>query len=247
MSEVTDQIRSYWDVDSATYDDSPGHHPRTALELAAWSGAIRRLLPAPPARVLDAGAGTGFLSLLLAQQGYDVTALELAPQMLARLEVKAERAGVRVRTVEGDAAGPPKEDFAAVVERHLLWTLPDPARTLESWREAAPSGRLVLFESEWGAAAGLAGRARSSARELLRQAKGVRPDHHGEYDAGLRAHLPLGRGTTAEALVALVAASSWGAARLERLRDVEWASRRALPSVVERAIGVPPRFAVIAG
>jgi len=34
---------------------------------------------------------------------------------------------------------------------------------------------------------------------------------------------------------------------LERLRDVEWAAHRALPSVADRIMGVPPRFAITAG
>ena len=36
------------------------------------------------------------------------------------------------------------------MERHLLWTLPDPAAALGAWRRAAPDGRLVLVESLWG-------------------------------------------------------------------------------------------------
>jgi SAM-dependent methyltransferase len=247
MSEITEQIRSYWDVDSATYDDSGDHHPRTSTELAAWRAALRRVLPPPPARVLDAGAGTGFLSLLLAGEGYEVTALELSPGMIARLEEKAARAGVSVRTVEGDAARPPEDGFDAVVERHLVWTLPDPAGALEAWRAAAPSGRLALFESEWGEAAGLAGQLRTTALGVVRRVRGDAPHHHSEYDPGLRARLPLGTGTTTDALLGLVASSSWGAPRIERLRDVEWATRRALRTPVERLIGVAPRFAVLAG
>jgi hypothetical protein len=82
MSEISEQVRTYWDLDAATYDQSPGHSPRTALELAVWSAALRRLLPPPPARVLDVGAGTGFLAMLLARQGYRVSALDLSPGML---------------------------------------------------------------------------------------------------------------------------------------------------------------------
>lgn len=252
MSAIPDAVRSFWDADAATYDRSAGHHPRSAVELAAWSAVIRRLLPPPPARVLDVGAGTGFLSLLLAQQRYTVTALDLSPEMLARLAEKASSAGLAVEIVEGDASAPPERarsggDFDAVVERHLLWTLPEPAAALDAWRQAAPNGRIVLFESAWGAAGGRIGRARSAASELHRRLRGQAPDHHAEYDRGLRAQLPLAHGATPEELVALVESSTWGPARLERLRDVDWATRRALASPVDRAIGVPPRFAIVAG
>ncbi len=250
MSEASDfdrQVRDYWDVDAATYDHSTGHHPRTLTEQAAWAGALRRLLPPPPARVLDAGAGTGFLSLLMARAGYRVTALDLAPTMLAQLRTKAERSGLAVETVEGNAADPPRESFDAVVERHLIWTLPDPRAALEAWRESAPAGVLVLFESVWGSAASPEEQLRARARALLRRVRNVPADHHAEYNPDLLFDLPLGSGTSPELLLALVESTSWGSARIERLRDVEWATLAALGSVVDRLLGVTPRFALSAG
>lgn len=92
-----------------------------------------------PARVLDAGAGTGFLSLLLAGQGYQVTAMDLSPGMLEVLRAKAAGLGLEVQAVQADAVSPPDGPFDAVVERHLLWTLPDPGAALAAWRKAAPA------------------------------------------------------------------------------------------------------------
>ena len=136
-SGLESQVREYWDLDAATYDRSPGHDPQTAMELAAWAATLRRLLPAPPARVLDAGAGTGFLSLLLSREGYRVTALDLAPAMLSQLRAKAKDRGLSIETVEGNAAEPPGDGYEAVVERHLVWTLPDPRAALGAWRRRA--------------------------------------------------------------------------------------------------------------
>ena len=241
------QLREYWDLDAATYDRSPGHDPQTPVELAVWAATLRRLLPPPPARVLDVGAGTGFLSLLLARDGYRVTALDLAPGMLAQLRAKAQHRGVDIETVEGNAAEPPRDRYDAVVERHLVWTLPDPTEALEAWRRVAPTGTLVLFESTWGANAGPSDRLRAHARVLLRQLRNAPSEHHAEYGADLRSELPFGSGTSPELLVRLVESTSWGPARVERLGDVEWATREALVSVVDRLLGVTPRFAVIAG
>jgi len=246
-SDIERQVREYWDVDSATYDRSPGHNPQTRLEVAVWAATLRRLLPPPPAHVLDAGAGTGFLSLLLAREGYRVTALDLAPGMLAQLKAKAERQGLEIEIVEANAAKPPRDGFAAVVERHVVWTLPDPKAALEAWRAAAPTGTLVLLESIWGAAAGPEEQLRSAARDLLRRLRKVPSDHHKEYDTQLVSELPFGSGASPESLVRLVESTRWGHARVERLRDVDWASREAFASAVERLVGVPPRFAVIAG
>jgi len=246
-SDIEQQVREYWDLDAATYDRSPGHDPQTRVELAVWAATLRRLLPPPPARVLDAGAGTGFVILLLAREGYRVTALDLAPSMLAQLSAKAGRRGLSIEVVEGSAAEPPRDAYDAVVERHLVWTLPDPRAALEAWRRVAPAGTLVLLESIWGPNAGPLDQLRSRARILLRQLRNQPSDHHAEYGADLRSELPFGSGTTPELLVDLVESTDWGPARVERLRDVEWATREAMVSPVDRLLGVTPRFAVTAG
>ena len=131
--ELTDRVRAYWDADAATYDDTPDHGAASPAERAAWNAALARLLPTPPARVLDAGAGTGFLSLACGRLGHRVTALDLSPAMLARLRAAAERDDLTVEVVEGEATSPPPGPFQAVVERHLLWTLPDPAAALAAF------------------------------------------------------------------------------------------------------------------
>src|SRR5689334_13990014 len=84
-----EKYRSYWDTDAATYDKAAGHAPRDPVEIAAWTAAMAAALPARPARVLDVGAGTGFLSLLAARLGHEVVALDLSSEMLDRLAAKA--------------------------------------------------------------------------------------------------------------------------------------------------------------
>ena len=146
---ILDEIRTFWDDDAATYDDAPGHHPTSPAAQAAWTAALESLLPAPPARVLDGGAGTGFLSLIAARLGHRVTALDLSGQMLDKLRAAAAAEGLDVAVTVGPAhevAG----EFDVVMERHVLWTLPDPAAALRAWRAAAPDGALVAVESLWG-------------------------------------------------------------------------------------------------
>jgi SAM-dependent methyltransferase len=245
-AELRGELRAYWDRDSATYDHAASHRPRSAGVNAAWAAALRRLLPPPPVRVLDVGAGTGFVSLTLARLGYEVTALDSAPGMLDRLRDKAAEERLDVRTVEADAGHPPDGPFDVIVERHLIWTLPDPAGTLEAWRRAAPDGRLVLLESLWGDVADTPERLRVRAREFMRSLRGHSGDHHADYDPEWSASLPFGRGTRPEDVAALVTGGPWAPARLHRLRDVEWATAMTLPPW-ERLLGVSPRFAVVGG
>jgi len=242
---VSEEIQQFWDEDAAVYDDSPEHHPRRPHERAAWSATLRRLLPDPPARVLDAGAGTGFLSLLLAAQGYQVTAMDLSAGMLEKLRAKATRQGLDVEIVQADAASPPDGPFDAVVERHLLWTLPDPAAALAAWRQAVPTGRLVLVEGTWGETTGISA-VQAEARRLARRFRGHEPGHHGHYTDRVVSALPHANGITPAEMVSLVEASPWGRARLERLRDVEWATLEGR-SLLDQLLGTNPRWAVTAG
>jgi SAM-dependent methyltransferase len=242
---VSEEIQQFWDEDAAVYDDSPEHHPRRPHERAAWGATLRRLLPDPPARVLDAGAGTGFLSLLLAAQGYQVTAMDLSAGMLEKLRAKAARQGLDVEIVRADAASPPDGPFDAVVERHLLWTLPDPAAALAAWRRAVPTGRLVLVEGTWGKTTGIPA-VQAEARRLARRFRGAESGHHGHYTDRVVNALPHANGITPAEMVSLVEASPWGRARLERLRDVEWATLEGR-SLLDQLLGTNPRWAVTAG
>ena len=116
------RLQEWWDADAEVYDRTASHSASDPVEAAAWRAALLRYLPPPPARVLDVGAGTGTMSLLAAQLGFEVTALDLSPQMLERAREKAEAQGALVRTVVAPAHDPPPGPFDAVMERHLqLW------------------------------------------------------------------------------------------------------------------------------
>jgi len=183
--------------------------------------------------------------MLLAAQGYQVTAMDLSPGMLDVLREKAERLGLEIEATVADAVSPPDGPFDAVVERHLLWTLPDPGAALTAWRQVAPTGRLVLIEGTWGKNGGIAG-LQAEARGLVRRIRGAEPDHHGHYTDRVVSALPHVNGITPAEMVSLVQASPWGQARLERLRDVEWATLEGR-SLLDQLLGTTPRWAVTAG
>jgi SAM-dependent methyltransferase len=245
--ELAGKVRAWWDADAATYDDSSDHGWAAAPPAlrAAWNAALHRLLPGRGSRVLDVGAGTGFLALAAARLGHRVTALDLSGAMLERLRARAAGEGLEVEVVQAEAEEPPAGPFDAVIERHLLWTLPDPGAALAVWRGVAAEGRLVLFEGLWGGADPVE-QLRGQAREGLRRLRGEPDHHHDRYDPSVLEELPLAGGTHPDRVVELVEAAGWGPARLERLRDIEWAQLLQLPPSA-RLLGVAPRFAVVAG
>lgn len=241
-----DQVRGFWDADAATYDRDPGHYPVSPLERAAWRGTFERLLPVAPVRVLDVGAGTGFLSLIAAELGHRVTAVDLSPRMLGQLRAKADQARLKVEIVEAEATSVPPGPFDAVISRHLVWTLLEPAAALSAWRDVAPDGRLLLIDSFWGASGGSTERVRRWARQRLARIRRAAPAHHAHYAPELEAALPLTHGTDPETLLGLVAASGWPSPRIHQLMDVGWAERRGLPWP-ERSLAAAAPFALVAG
>ncbi|MEU5082847.1 MULTISPECIES: class I SAM-dependent methyltransferase [Streptomyces] len=140
-----------WDALAAGFDDEPDHGLRDPEVRAAWADRLRAWLPGDPADLLDLGCGTGSLSLLAAEQGHRVTAVDRSPAMVER--ARAKLAGHTAEILRGDAAAPPvgERRFDAVLVRHVLWALPDPAGALRHWTDLLrPTGRIVLVEGVWG-------------------------------------------------------------------------------------------------
>jgi SAM-dependent methyltransferase len=245
MTDVHDRLRGFWDLDAETYDRSPTHAASDPVEAAAWRAAMSRFLPPPGASVLDVGAGTGAMSLLAAEMGYRVTALDLSPGMLGHARRKAEGRGLRLEAVVGPATEPPPGPFDAVLERHVLWTTPDPEAALRAWREVAPGGRLVLFEGVFNRTGSMF-KLRGALSQALRRALGVPHDHHAHYEPDLLAALPLASAVSPVPLIAAVTAAGWRRIRLERLRDVEWARRIAIRPSVLGWLESLPHFALLA-
>jgi SAM-dependent methyltransferase len=70
-------------------------NPRLVAAVAGQSAAA-------PGRALELGCGTGTNSVYLAQQGWDVTAIDLVPKALGSARRKAQAAKVNPRFIKGD-------------------------------------------------------------------------------------------------------------------------------------------------
>jgi SAM-dependent methyltransferase len=111
---------------------------------------LRRNLPPPPARLLDAGGGTGTFAVPLAQAGYDMTLLDASDEWLDRASANAEQAGVAVRLVKGnveDATALVEPPFNGILCHTVLLYVADPAACLRALRSiAADRALLSLLE-----------------------------------------------------------------------------------------------------
>lgn len=245
MGDLHDAVRDWWDADAHTYDASAGHAMTDPVEAAAWAAALVALLPPPPARVLDVGAGTGSLALVAAELGHEVTGIDLSNGMLAKAREKARARGLGATFLHRPAEDPPEGPFDAVIERHVAWTLPDPAAAFAGWHaRTRPGGQLVLLEGSWGGEGPFVP-LRDAVTERLERLFGVPKDHHAAYPAEVVARLPLARSGSPKPFLDAVHDAGWSAIRLYRLRDVEWAiaSRQPWPL---GWFGHRPRYAIVA-
>lgn len=165
MSGQLPSVTEYWDAEADTFDEDADHGLRDSDVRDAWRQRLKEWLPAAPADILDLGCGTGSLSLLMTEAGHRVVGVDLSPRMVAAARTKC--AGRDAAFLVGDAAAPEvgEQRFAAVVVRHLVWTLPDPHAALRRWVELLrPGGRLVLVEGRWATAGAAAPYARGTGR-----------------------------------------------------------------------------------
>jgi SAM-dependent methyltransferase len=108
----------------------------------------------PGMRVLDLGCGAGdvtFVAADLVGPDGSVVGVDRSAEALAQARLRAEHRGLaQVQFVEGDLGDPaPGGPFDAIVERLVLWTVPDPAALLR--RQATvlrPGGLVVPIEED---------------------------------------------------------------------------------------------------
>src|SRR5437868_11060206 len=150
---VKQQVAAHWDRRAARFDEDFGDSIRTAAERAACDRIFDLVLAGRSGlEVLDAGCGTGFLSLELASRGHRVTGVDFAPAMLVEARRKAAEQGAAVRFEEADAEQLPFSpgSFDLVVSRHVLWALPHPEAAIDEWiRVLRPGGRLAVMDSQF--------------------------------------------------------------------------------------------------
>lgn len=158
MSDDLQEAQQYWDNEAETFDAEPDHGLSDPVVLAAWKKLLQQWQPAPPAKILDIGCGTGSLSLVLAKLGHQVTGIDLSPKMIAQAKVKTADAGLAGEFEVMGAAKPefPPQSFKGIVCRHVLWMLPELTAVLQTWTQLLqPGARILLVEGFWHSGGGL--------------------------------------------------------------------------------------------
>ena len=136
--------RNFWDKRFAE-GDTPWDRGAANPQLGIWlvTGALK------PCRIQVPGCGSGYEVAVLAQAGFEVTALDYAAEAIARTRSRLEAEGLKATLVEADAlTWQPDRPFDAIYEQTCLCALyPDQWRDyadqLHRW--LAPGGRLFAL------------------------------------------------------------------------------------------------------
>lgn len=144
---LKERIRIMWDAEAPHYD--PVDH-KLRGDIQAWEDFLQVEMGDQPLKILDIGVGTGFLALPLAKLGHQVTGLDQSTRMLEITRQKATANGLAVELCLGDAEAPdfPDETFDVVINRWVIWLLPNPEQAMREWlRITKPGGRIYALTS----------------------------------------------------------------------------------------------------
>lgn len=155
-------ITEYWDERAQSYSNGVNGELEDGRR-DAWAetlgGTLGGLIADAGAegrtpRVADLGCGPGFFSVLLAQMGCAVDAVDGSAGMLAlaRENVSKMVPGGAVAFHERDLLSLPFADgtFDACVCRNVTWLMREPRAAYAEWlRVLRPGGKLVAFDANW--------------------------------------------------------------------------------------------------
>ncbi len=157
-SEIKEKIRAFWDNSHQNYDAVAAHGVHSEIEKEMWRKGMTTLMgPEKNLKILDIGTGTGFLALLLAKMGYNVTGADWAASKILQAKEKATSSNIAVQFQVQDAEKLSLESnvFDAVVSRHVIWTLSDPYAAAREWvRVTKPGGKVIVDIPRMGSHSG---------------------------------------------------------------------------------------------
>lgn len=141
---MSESDRAYWERQARRYDRS----------MLLFGGPLKRMRElcaesvGPEDRVLEAAAGTGLVTLTLAQRAREVVATDYAEAMVELLGHRLRHSGltnVTCRQADLTALPFPEASFDVVVAANVLHLVPDLTTALASFRKILkPDGKLLV-------------------------------------------------------------------------------------------------------
>jgi ubiquinone/menaquinone biosynthesis C-methylase UbiE len=162
--------RSQWAAtyEERRYDELPWFNPGPSPSVR---DAVAEEFLTPKGRLLELGCGAGSNAIWLAQQGFRVTGIDLAPAAVEAAGERATAEGVSIEFRTGDALALdwPAASFDAAMDHGCFHTLPRrrrPEYAREVRRVLRPGGRYLLTSVAREYTAPIGPRHRLSIREI---------------------------------------------------------------------------------
>lgn len=138
-NEIFDTVAADYDN---WYETELGHQvDKVERELA------ERMFKPSGMRVLEVGSGTGQYTVQLAGKGYEITAVEISPEMMKRAQAKMAESGLKAEWCLADVAKilPKLGKFHGIISLTAFEFIPEPEQVLrELYNHLEPGGCLVI-------------------------------------------------------------------------------------------------------
>lgn len=150
---MIERIATYWDDRSESWrkeKDEAWSRPETEKWLDFFKEVKSRT---KGNKVLEVGTATGYFANIMTLAGFEVTAVDLSPQMIDAAKLVSEELQIPVEYGVMDAHSLQLESntFDLVFTRLMTWTVPDLEKCYqEMQRVLKPGGILINFDADFG-------------------------------------------------------------------------------------------------
>lgn len=146
-------ITTYWDLQSVLWREEK-QEAWTLPETTYWVDYFKSLLPKLPGnRVLEVGTASGYFANILHLAGYDVTAVDLSPNMVDEARKVSAELGfpIHYHVMDAQCLQFTDNQFDLVFTRLMTWTTPNVERFYaEGWKVLRPGGLFMNFDGDFG-------------------------------------------------------------------------------------------------
>lgn len=148
-----EENKKYWTNRTSGYS-KVNEKELSSEQKEKWLAAITPHFPEERKniKILDMGTGPGFFAIILAEAGFQVTAVDCTESMIGQAKVNAGDLKDEITWVLANAeqTGLESETFDAVVSRNLTWNLKSPEKAYGEWLRILKKGGILLnFDANW--------------------------------------------------------------------------------------------------
>lgn len=154
MPNQLEELEQYWDSRAEGYS-LVNQEELSGEQHEKWFRYLSRRFPKQSPEtlsILDVGTGPGFFAIILAEAGYQVTAVDYTEAMLKQARQNAGNLddSITWHIMDAQKLLFDDEQFDIIVSRNLTWNLDEPAQAYREWyRVLKPGGTMLNFDANW--------------------------------------------------------------------------------------------------